>query len=112
MNTQNQLCEGAVSNLFWVQGGTLYTPAVESGLLQGIVRDKVLTLAVRLNMTVMTGLYGLKDLLSAEEVFVTNSIMGVMPVTRVNSKQYSFGNELTKRIMDGYHQLIEDEINK
>ncbi len=75
LNTEGCLAEGSASNLFFVRDGVVHTPSCACGLLPGIVRMFVLS-----SLPVVEGAYGLGTLISAEEVFVTNSLMGVMGV--------------------------------
>jgi 4-amino-4-deoxychorismate lyase len=79
------LCEGITSNLFWVKGGELYTPSVETGLLNGITRQFLLTLADRLNIPVQVGLFEKKEMIEADEVFFTNSVQEIIPVNKMDS---------------------------
>jgi 4-amino-4-deoxychorismate lyase len=73
------LAEGVVSNLFWTKGDTLYTPSVETGILNGITRQFVMLLAERNGMEVQEGFYLPEELMAADEVFVTNSIQEIAP---------------------------------
>ncbi|SDJ90459.1 aminodeoxychorismate lyase [Paenibacillus naphthalenovorans] len=81
LDTRGRLCEGIVSNIFFVRHGGLYTPAVETGLLPGITRRFVMAAAQREGIDVSEGLYDWADLLEADEVFVTNSVQELVPVT-------------------------------
>ncbi|MDF2936553.1 MAG: 4-amino-4-deoxychorismate lyase [Paenibacillaceae bacterium] len=74
--------EGTVSNLFFIQGDTLYTPAAETCILEGITREWVLRHASEAGMEVEDeGFYTWEMLLEADEIFLTNSIQEIMPVT-------------------------------
>ncbi len=75
------LAEGVVSNLFWIKGNVLYTPAVNTGILNGITRQFVIQLAKKKNLSVEEGLYSIEDALKADEIFVTNSIQEIVPIT-------------------------------
>ncbi|WP_019123093.1 aminodeoxychorismate lyase [Brevibacillus massiliensis] len=78
------VCEGIVSNVFWVRNGKLYTPSVATGLLNGITRQHVLTLAEELNLPWEEGLFLLSSLTAAEEAFLTNSVQEIIPVNQVD----------------------------
>lgn len=73
--------EGIVSNLFFVAGGKLYTPAVATGLLPGITREIVMELAHEAGIPCEEGWYGIERLRAADELFLTNSIQELVPVT-------------------------------
>ncbi|MGU3473781.1 aminotransferase class IV [Paenibacillus sp. D51F] len=75
------LAEGIVSNLFFVSGGIVRTPSLETGILPGITRGRVMELAREAGMPVEEGLYRWKDLLEADEVWTTGSVQELVPVT-------------------------------
>lgn len=79
------LTEGIVSNLFFVKDGTVCTPSIDTGILPGITRERVLELAKLSGYRVEEGHYRILDLLAAEEVWVTNSIQELVPITRLTS---------------------------
>lgn len=78
------LAEGIVSNLFWVKEGCLFTPSLETGILDGVTRQHVLLLAKRMGMSVEEGKYRSEVLREAEEVFVTNSVQEIVPVQEID----------------------------
>ncbi|WP_438448992.1 aminotransferase class IV [Gorillibacterium sp. sgz5001074] len=78
------VAEGLVSNVFFVQDGVLRTPALETNILPGITRDWVLRTAVAAAvLPTEKGFYSWDELLEADEIFVTNSIQELVPVTRL-----------------------------
>jgi len=83
LNAAGRLAEGAITNLFFVRGGSVFTPDLACGLLPGITREVVLEVCAEEGIAARVGCYGEADLLSAEEVFCTNSLRGVIPVGRV-----------------------------
>ena len=83
LNTQGYISEGTMSNLFFVKDGTLFTPSLSSGCLPGTRRQILLDLARSLQIPTHQGLYPLSDLLKAKEIFMTNALMGVMPVRQL-----------------------------
>ncbi|CAM3970066.1 aminodeoxychorismate lyase [Mesobacillus zeae] len=74
------LAEGVVSNLFWLKSGTLYTPSLETGILNGITRQFVMKLAECSGFKIETGFYRTGDISGVEEVFLTNSIQEIVAV--------------------------------
>jgi branched-chain amino acid aminotransferase len=84
LNWDSHLTECTVSNLFFVRAGTLCTPALACGLLDGITRDIVLSLAQELKIPVNEGSFGIEEVYRADECFLTNTSMEVMPVTMVD----------------------------
>ncbi|MCS0674681.1 aminodeoxychorismate lyase [Cytobacillus firmus] len=74
------LAEGVTSNLFWINGGHLFTPSLDAGILNGITRRFVMRLAEKLGMNVQEGMYRLEAIVGADEVFITNSIQEIVPI--------------------------------
>ena len=83
LNEKGYLTEAAGSNIFIVKDGFLKTPRYESGLLPGVTRMVVFELAAQLDIKVKEVNCRLADLQQADEVFVTNSLIEIMPVTVV-----------------------------
>lgn len=80
LNENTEVTEACMSNLFIVQGEKLCTPRYSCGLLNGIARSRILAIAKGLDLRVMEGTYFPEDLLKANEIFLTNSVRGVIPV--------------------------------
>jgi len=83
LNLEGDLTEGTTSNLFFVKGKTLYTPGLPCGLLEGVTRGLVMTLARRAGFRVSEGRYGIKDLRAADEIFLTSTTLEIVPVVKV-----------------------------
>ncbi|ABR48318.1 aminotransferase, class IV [Alkaliphilus metalliredigens QYMF] len=106
-NVHGKICEGAISNIFFVREGILYTPAVECGILEGIMRNKILEIARGLDLRVEAGGYTEEDLLKAEEVFITNSLLEIMPVVEIEGKQFNLHkNIVTQTLRKQYEDYI------
>ena len=84
LNWESHLTECTVSNLFFVRAGRLCTPALACGLLDGITRNIVLSLAQEAQIPVDEGYFGVEAIYKADECFLTNTSMEVMPVTMVD----------------------------
>ncbi len=83
LNESGFVTEGIVSNVFSVRDGKLATPAASTGLLPGITRRFVCELAEKLGITVAEGHYTWKELVAADELFVTNSVQEIVPIDRL-----------------------------
>ena len=108
VNSAGALTEAAASNVFLVHNGRLVSPALDQGLLPGITRDAVIELARYVEETVVpAGL--LRD---AEECFLTNSIMEIMPVTRADDYLIGRGQPgpLTTQLRQAYAELVRREL--
>lgn len=110
-NTRNQLAEGSISNVFTVRGGVLKTPPLETPVLPGIARGVVIELAAASGVACEQVPLGIDDLLDADEVFLTNAIMQVMPVIRVERRDIGEGKvgSITRRLGEAYRTLVGEE---
>ncbi|AZB41213.1 4-amino-4-deoxychorismate lyase [Bacillus sp. FJAT-42376] len=89
LTKEDHICEGIVSNVFWVKNGTVFTPAPETGALDGITRKFVLALCRKLNVPYKEGFFPLHELLSAEEAFMTNSVQEVIPFSKIDIQSFA-----------------------
>ena len=81
-----EVVEGSYTNVFWFQGDVLYAPSPECGALPGITRSVVLGCASACGIEVREGVWGLDAFHSCDGAFVTNSVLGVVPVGRVEGR--------------------------
>jgi 4-amino-4-deoxychorismate lyase len=111
LNIYSKLCEGAVSNIFWIKDNVIYTPDLNCGVLDGITRRQVLDICSLLGLSFKIGSYDLIELLQVDEVFITNSLMGIMPVCRVDNTTYNIsGYKITKKLQEEYVKRLYEEI--
>lgn len=97
------IAEGIVSNLFFVKGSVLYTPSLETGILNGITRAFIIQIAEMLNIQVKEGFFTKDELLSADEVFVTNSVQEIVPFRHIEERDFpGKEGEVTKQLMRVY----------
>jgi branched-chain amino acid aminotransferase len=110
LNWEGHLTECTVSNLFFVQSGRLCTPALSCGILDGITRGVVLTLAREAHLPVDEGQFTVDALVAADECFLSNTTMEVMPVTRLNDCPVGSGTPgpLTRQL----HQIFVAQRHK
>ena len=99
LNTKGQISEGTVSNIFFVRNGKLYTPALSCGLLPGILRE-YLCETENVEETVIYP----AELRWYEECFVTNSLMGIMPVNQLGEWK-SVSRAVTNRLREKYESM-------
>lgn len=104
LNWESHVTECTVSNVFFVQAGRLCTPSLDCGILDGITRGVILTLARENRITVSEGRFGVEALRQAEECFLSNTTMEVMPVTRLDGRHIRDGKPgpLTRQL----HQIF------
>lgn len=101
LNTKGQICEGTTTNLFLVRGGAILTPALSCGLLPGILREYLLE-TYDITETILYP----EDLNDCEECFVTNSLMGIMPVVQLGEKRFSCQTTAV-RLQEEYQKRIK-----
>ena len=111
LNSKKRICESTVSNIFMVKGRDLITPPAEEGVLPGITREVILSLAARLGLKAREKALNLKRLYSADEVFLTNSLMEVMSVSEVDGRFIGSGKpgEFTHKIHLKYKKIVQVE---
>ena len=107
-NAQGRLAEGSTSNLFVVRGGVVETPALAEGLLPGITRRRVLELARARGLPVAECPLEPSALVAADEAFLTSSLRGVLPVTRVGDAAVGAGipGPVTRALAAAYTEYL------
>jgi branched-chain amino acid aminotransferase len=104
------VAEGATSNVFAVVAGEMRTPGLEVGILDGVTRRKILTLACSNHVVCYeVSFMSPDDLRRADEVFLASSVRGVLPVTLVDGQAVADGKPgaVTRRMMALYRELVE-----
>ncbi|NHB09036.1 aminotransferase class IV [Burkholderia cepacia] len=106
--TDGSIAEGPGFNVFIVRDGRLRTP--ERGVLHGITRQTVFELAASMGIDAQAGRVDDAQLREADEVFITSTAGGIMPVTRLNGAPIGDGRPgpMTRRLFDAYWAKHED----
>lgn len=99
LNVEGKICEGAISNIFFVKNEIIHTPSISCGLLPGIMREKIIELAKKLKLEMKVGQYSKVDLLNADEIFVTNSLMDIMPVSKLGNKTLDLKKNMVTQVL-------------
>lgn len=107
-NTENALAEGSISNVFLVKDGVLYTPPVTTPVLPGIARKTVIEIAEDADIDCHEQLLRVDDLLRADEVFLTNVVMEVLPVVAIEAHTVGSGKPgaVAKKIGEHFKQRL------
>lgn len=101
LNTNKSVVEALNGNLFLVKGHTVKTPPLEDGCLRGVMRKQVLALLSKdVNLYVEEASISPFELQKADELFITNVIQGIRPITKYRKKIYStaFAEELVRKL--------------
>jgi len=109
--TNNHLAEGCVSNVFLIKDSTLYTPPLKTPVLPGIARKTVCRLAQENSINLVEKDLIIDDVLAADEIFLTNVIMQVLPVVSVENHIVGSGKvgPMAKQIRKKFQELIEKQ---
>ena len=113
LNEKGLLAEASMSNVFMVVDGVLKTPGLDSGILLGITRKVVLELASQIDIERFEGDLEPDNLYKAQEAFLTNSLLEIMPLTMVANKYIGKGRvgDITKKLAMAYKQLASSELS-
>jgi 4-amino-4-deoxychorismate lyase len=106
LNEHGQVASGSRGNIFWRRGEKLFTPAHEAGCRCGVVRGFVLA-----QVQVEQGHFPVAELLKAEEIFLTNSLVGIVSVSQMGERVLNsfpcadalrecYGNEVAMRLQN------------
>lgn len=111
LTDEGHVAEGAISSLFAVRNDVLITPPLDAPVLPGITRATVMELARAQGVTTEEGSLTIDEVQTADEVFLTNSMMEIVPVVRIAREP--IGNEkpgeLTRELAVAYSHLVARE---
>lgn len=105
LNNHDAVACGGRSNVFAVIDGVVTTPAIEEGALPGITRRAVLELCHKAGIEVAEGAITRQQLRAAAEIFITNSLLEIMPIRRFDGMDLSLG-PVTKRLAEAYQAVV------
>lgn len=107
LNSRGYLTEASRSNIFLVKAEEIFTPGLECGCLDGITRRAVFDLAGKNKIKISEGRFTLYNLSEADEAFLTNSLIGIMPLALIEKQKIGDGQagRMTKFFMEKYNEL-------
>lgn len=110
-STEGGITEGSTSNLFMVKNGTIITPPPEDGIQLTVARKMVIELANQLRIPVEQKSINRKTLLDADEVFIANSLIEIMPVREIDDTIIGKGvpGPVSIALHDAYRKALESE---
>lgn len=111
LNERGEVAEGAVSNAFIVRDGAVFTPPLSAGALPGVIRALVLEISAWLGIPASERSLTLDDFAVAEEAFLTNSLMEVVPLAKLDGFSIGSGKPgpVTIELSRALKELIERE---
>ena len=114
LTPNGNVAEGSGENLFVVQNGVLYTPPVVDGVLAGLTRDTVMTLARDEGIEVVEKSMVRTDLYFADEVFCTGTAAEVVPMVEIDDRKVATGKPgpVTKQLIGLYRQAVTGRLDR
>ncbi len=112
IDPEGNLAEGAITNIFLVKQGSVISPALNSMILPGITRKVALEICSEVGIHTEERKVELKELYEAEEAFLTNSLMEIMPLVQVDSSLIGKGipGTLTQKLEKEYRKKVSLEL--
>ncbi len=92
MDQQNNIQEGATSNIFALIEDRLITPPIDNLILAGVMRQQIIDTAAELGVLVVEQKLSLDELIAADEIFLTNSLIDILPVASINNQTINRGD--------------------
>jgi branched-chain amino acid aminotransferase len=106
LNDSKNVVEALQGNLFMLKGNRLITPPISEGCLNGVMRKQIIGLAKTFeNIEVVEEIISPFDLQKADELFITNVIKGIQPITKYRKKDFTI--DFSKRILQKLNESIE-----
>ncbi len=106
LTAEGFVSEASYASVFWVAGGVVFTPDERCGLLPGVTREAVLEVAAANSIPSTLVSADVATILQADEVFITNSLIEVLPVSAVDTRHFSAPGPITDTIRAGYRDLV------
>lgn len=99
LDTQDHVVEGTMSNLFIVKGGIMYTAPMTQCGVAGVMRELLMEFARQIGLPLFEQAIDQGAVWQADELFVSNAVIGVWPIKRLEAQAFSVG-PLTRRLQD------------
>ena len=108
LNPKGEVCEGSMSNVFVVTDATIATPPISAGILEGITRELVVSIARQGGFDLEERILLPDELLGADEVFITASSRQVVPIVKVDEQPIADGRPgpVTQKLISLYHEKV------
>ena len=105
LNNNKKVCEFINGNLFYVKENKIYTPNLQSGCLNGVLRKNLIKIIKLTELSIEEADISPFDLVSADELFITNVIQGIVPVTNYRKKKFDI--EISSKLIN----LLNDSVS-
>lgn len=108
LNKDGYITEGSICNIFFVKDRVIYTPSLSSGVLRGVTREVIKEISSEIGFEIKEKEVSLKELMVCDEVFITNTLIEIMPVKEIDGRYFEIG-PITKKIQFLYNELVSKE---
>ena len=105
LDSNGYVAESTGANIFFVKNNKLYTPIADC-FLNGITRQTVIKLAKKNNIKIIEKRILPRELLKADEIFLTGTAVEITPISQIDSKKFNVG-EVTKKLISLFSDLVE-----
>lgn len=112
LSPQGYVSECTGENIFVVRNGTIVTPPVSAGALEGITQHSVMTIARDLGYAVQVGNIARSDLYIAEEAFLTGTAAEVVPIRSVDDRDLGEPGPITRAVQTTYLDTVRGKVDK
>jgi branched-chain amino acid aminotransferase len=112
LSPQGYVSECTGENIFIVKDGTIYTPPVSAGALEGITQDAVRTIARDLGIAYAEANIVRSDLYTADEAFLSGTAAEVVPIRSVDDRELGEPGPITRRIQEVFFKAVRGELEQ
>ncbi len=108
LNHRGEVAECTGDNIFTIRHGSLYTPPIDAGILEGITRNAIIELARSGGINVVEATMTRHDIYVADECFLTGSAAEVIPVVKLDGRPIGDGKvgKITKQLSEAFHKHV------
>jgi branched-chain amino acid aminotransferase len=104
LNIHERICDTTIANIFTIKNDVVYTPSLNEGCVAGVMRKMVIKNILNSGRVLVETDLNTGHLLTADEVFLTNSLYDIRWVNHIGTKSY--GNSITRKIFTDFIQTI------
>ena len=105
----DNVIEGTMSNLFAIKQSILYTPLLNRAGVRGVMREQIILIANRLKLSVIERDIKVNELMTMDELFMTNSLIGIWPVIKFENAHYAVG-KITQQLQQQLQQDLRTHV--
>ena len=102
LNSAGNVADGSISNIFMIKGNQIITPLISDGALPGVIRTLLLE-EFKTEFSFVEKTITPEELMLADEIFLTNALMGVKKVCQLNHRAFNF-SEITNSIQSAFQE--------